>query len=722
LKKKGEVTSKLISLLTGMSDTISFRYSGNMDQYNKFKSSKISEGKTMEETFSSFIDQELLFINHNEADNNKTASRHEDELKESLMNTDLSKVIMQGSYHVDIDSIDFIQAASHDLDRRVSGAVHTAIASYWIKRWATVKVNNMSEGMLQDRIDNIAHGAEESKHTIIKQEITKINLVPEKLETFYKAVDRVKVTFTCNIPIITLSDLREKDLGKVIQFDCIIIGPTPKKLDIETGKYIQHVLIQEIESQARNNNPIMIKSILHGDDTNNIASGMTKRFIGVYTVQEPKNGAKVESEKMLIIDTMFIQDLEEKAEVTLTPHELTIVKEMADIDTENYITKLIGSFCPKIYGRELEKKALYLSLLGGSDFEGYRKESHLMLVGEADTGKSELVKFANTVTQKSSIVDGSNATGVGLMFALDDYDGMKILRQGAMILNSGGHMIVDEYDKMPKQEQKKLNQAMEQQRATYNKGGHMGNAVCKTAIIASCNPENERWNEGKTIIDNLPFDASTISRFDLLIRLKHETLENQIRAKMLHITKSKRGEMEQAAKPEWIKGLLNYLRLLKPIFTPEAEELLINKYVEFTMIEQEDGSLPIQTRQMEGIQRLCEAWAKLFFKTKIDTDIVEDVITFYQECLATIGMKVDKGISQMDLRGHSTNKEVYFEDCFRELAKDNDDGFVYIHDLASELSKNHKLFYSDDTILRYVEARKTKGWLYEPKVGVLKKQ
>ena len=716
------MTSKLISLLTGMSDTISFRYSGNMDQYNKFKSSKISEGKTMEETFSSFIDQELLFINHNEADNNKTASRHENELKENLMNTDLSKVIMQGSYHIDIDSMDFIQAASHDLDRRVSGAVHTAIASYWIKRWATIKVNNMSEGMLQDRIDNIAPGAEESKHTIIKQEITKINLVPEKLETFYKAVDRVKVTFTCNIPIITLSDLREKDLGKVIQFDCIIIGPTPKKLDIETGKYIQHVLIQEIESQAKNNNPIMIKSILHGDDTNNIASGMTKRFIGVYTVQEPKNGAKVESEKMLIIDTMFIQDLEEKAEVTLTPHELTIVKEMADVDTENYITKLIASFCPKIYGRELEKKALYLSLLGGSDFEGYRKESHLMLVGEADTGKSELVKFANTVTQKSSIVDGSNATGVGLMFALDDYDGMKILRQGAMILNSGGHMIVDEYDKMPKQEQKKLNQAMEQQRATYNKGGHMGNAECKTAIIASCNPENERWNEGKTIIDNLPFDASTISRFDLLIRLKHETLENQIRAKMLHITKSKRGEIEQAAKPEWIKGLLNYLRLLKPVFTPEAEELLINKYVEFTMIEQEDGSLPIQTRQMEGIQRLCEAWAKLFFKTRITTEIVEDVITFYQECLATIGMKVDKGISQMDLRGHSTNKEVYFEDCFRELAKDNDDGFVYIHDLASELSKNHKLFYSDDTILRYVEARKTKGWLYEPKVGVLKKQ
>jgi hypothetical protein len=30
-----------------------------------------------------------------------------------------------------------------------------------------------------------------------------------------------------------------------------------------------------------------------------------------------------------------------------------------------------------------------------------------MLVGEADTGKSEMVKFANQVANKSSIVDGS---------------------------------------------------------------------------------------------------------------------------------------------------------------------------------------------------------------------------------------------------------------------------------------------------------------------------
>ena len=449
-----------------MSDIISFKYSGDKDQYNKFKASKTSQGLTMEETFSKFIDLELALDEHRDDDNNKTASRHEDELKDRLINTDLSKVIVKGSYHVTVTDMDFIQATSHDLGKRVSGAVHNAIASYWIRKWATIKVNNMSQDELEQRIEDIAGGAEQSKATIIKQEITKYHL--RDLDKFYATVDKVKVTFTCQIPTITLSDLRETDLGKVIQFDCIIIGQTPKKLDIETGKYIQNVLIQETESKARNNNPVMIKAVLHGDDTNNIATGQTKKFIGVYSTQEPKNGAKVEAEKTLQIDTMSVQDLEEKAEVELTEQELMTAKEFAHTEQEDYMKKLIASFCPKIYGRELEKKALYLALLGGSDFDGYRKESHLMLVGEADTGKSEMVKFANQVASKSSMIDGSNSTGVGILFALDEYDGMKILRQGAMITNNGGHLMVDEYDKMPKQEQKKLNVAMEQQRAKYN--------------------------------------------------------------------------------------------------------------------------------------------------------------------------------------------------------------------------------------------------------------
>jgi DNA replicative helicase MCM subunit Mcm2 (Cdc46/Mcm family) len=297
---------------------------------------------------------------------------------------------------------------------------------------------------------------------------------------------------------------------------------------------------------------------------------------------------------------------------------------------------------------------------------------------------------------------------------------MKILRSGAMILNNGGHIILDEYDKMPKQEQKKFNQAMEQQRATYNKGGHIGNAECKTTVITACNPKNERWVPGD-IIDNMPFDPSTITRFDIIIKTQKETHENEIRAKMQHIMKGKRGELEQVAQPEYIKGLLNYLRRSRPTITPEAEELLINKFVEFTQIEQNTDAIPIQTRQMEGIQRLCEAYAKLTFNKKVDCHVVEEVIKFYQQCLSTLGMNVSKGVAQFDLSGKAVNRDKFFEDIFRELSYNNEEEYVFLHELGEKLMESDK-FKTTQSVESYIEKRVKQGYLFEPKPGVFKRQ
>ena len=112
-----------------MSDIISFKYTGDKDQYNRFKASKTSQGITMAEAFSKMIDQELIISEHANDENNKTASRYTDELKDRLVNTDLSKVIVKGTYHVNVYDMDFIQATSHELGKRVTNAVHSSIAS-----------------------------------------------------------------------------------------------------------------------------------------------------------------------------------------------------------------------------------------------------------------------------------------------------------------------------------------------------------------------------------------------------------------------------------------------------------------------------------------------------------------------------------------------------------------------------------------------------------------
>jgi len=681
-----------------MSDTVSFKYAGEKDDYIDWKHYLEKQGVTVQEKISTIINQELTLFKGIHEKDLKTASRHQDELRDKLLNENHKDTILKQYYPIKISDTEFIQAAKHDLKSRVENAVYEAVWTYWVTKWAglqgfepsqAVTKYSMNEGakMLSDHIRNA-----------------------------------IQVDLTVDIPEISLSDLRETDLSTVISFQCVIIGPSPKKLDTQTGKYIQNVLIQEPESRAKNNNPVVIKCILHGDDTNNIGLGQNKKIIGFYQAQEPVSGQKVTSEKSLVIDAIMVADVAEKQEITLTPHEIQIAHEFASTKPAQYLDHLIDSFCPKIFGRRLEKLALYLSLLGGSNFVGYRKESHMMLISEADTGKSELLKFTNMIAEKASIIDGSNSTGVGVLFALDEYDGIKILRAGAMILNSGGHLIVDEHDKMPKSEQKKLNIAMEQQRATYNKGGHVGNAETKTTVISACNPSNEIWNEHAPIIDNVPFDGSTLTRFDIVIRLRHETQENQIRAKMQHIARQKRGDLEPAADPKWLRGLLNHLRKLRPIFTPEAEEMLINKFVEFSQVEQPDGALPIQTRQMEGIQRIAEAYAKLLFCKEIDELIVQRALNFYKECLESLGMNTSNGIHQVDLRGRSINRDEFFEETFRNLALEDDDGDVVEYELAEKLLENQKFFKTDRSISSYIDSRKKSGWLYEPKVGKLRRQ
>ena len=602
-----------------MSESKAFRFDGTDEEWRMYTSHLKQQGKTVQQDISSSIKQTLTILEHKDEMTTRTASGHEDYLSEYILkNYNISSIKpITGSIHIKLTESaqrEFIEACGINTTDRISIAAHKAITRFWFEKIANERIPK--EEQLFEEFKKIHHKREDiTRGQVIEQEVTKLNM---SQIGFADAIEKIDVTWECPIiPKIILSKLTENDLGKVIQFDCSIIGPSQKKIDLETGKYIQKILIQELESESTNNNPMVIKCIVHGDSTSNLGSGQRKRILGKYMVEPTIEGQKATNEKSLIIDAFDVRDMEEQKEIQLTKHQLERARDAAYDDESEYLEHLIDSFCPKIYGRDLEKLALLLSLLGGSETNDFRSQTHLMLIGESDTGKSELVKYANDISSKSSIIDGSNTTGVGILFALDEYDGTKILRSGMMIQNSGGHLIIDEFDKMPKTEQKKVNNAMEQQRATYNKGGHIGNAETKTSVIASCNPEKERWNDDKEIIDNMPFDASTISRYDLIIRLKHESTEQEQRAKMKHIMAYKNGITKEIATKEYMMALINHLKKQSPRFTESAEKLMIEKFVDFQFIEQPEGSLQVETRQMEGIQRLCEAYAKLTFKKTV---------------------------------------------------------------------------------------------------------
>ena len=110
----------------------------------------------------------------------------------------------------------------------------------------------------------------------------------------------------------------------------------------------------------------------------------------------------------------------------------------------------------------------------------------------------------------------------------------------------------------------------------------------------------------------------------------------------------------------------------------------------------------------------------LLSKKQWDEYTVERIIDFYKNCLSTLGMNTSNGIHQVDLRGHSINRDEYFEEEFRKL--ENDEGLVNEAELAETLMDNPKFFKTDKSVISHIENRKSSGWLYAPKAGMLRRQ
>merc|ERR1719219_2195341 len=146
----------------------------------------------------------------------------------------------------------------------------------------------------------------------------------------------------------------------------------------------------------------------------------------------------------------------------------------------------------------------------------------------ADGGKSQFLKYVHKVAPIGVYTSGKGSSAAGLTASVmrDASSRSFVVEGGAMVLADGGVVCIDEFDKMREDDRISIHEAMEQQTISIAKAGITTTLNSRCAVLAAANPIFGRYDDMRTVSENIDFQSTILSRFDLIFILRdHKDVE-----------------------------------------------------------------------------------------------------------------------------------------------------------------------------------------------------
>uniref|UniRef100_A0A0E0L9E0 Probable DNA helicase MCM9 n=1 Tax=Oryza punctata TaxID=4537 RepID=A0A0E0L9E0_ORYPU len=289
---------------------------------------------------------------------------------------------------------------------------------------------------------------------------------------------------------------------------------------------------------------------------------------------------------------------------------------------------ILKGICPQIFGLFTVKLAVALTLIGGVqhvDASGtkVRGEPHMLLVGDPGTGKSQFLKFAAKLSNRSVITTGLGSTSAGLTVTAVKDGGEWMLEAGALVLADGGLCCIDEFDSMREHDRTTIHEAMEQQTISIAKAGLVTTLNTRTTVFGATNPKGQ-YDPNESLSVNTTLSGPLLSRFDIvlvLLDIKNEKWDKivsyHILAENTEEKKGKTGDPEVMWTLSMLRRYIHYVKQhFKPVLTKEAERV-ISSYYQRQRQSGTRNAARTTVRMLESLIRLAQAHARLMFRNEV---------------------------------------------------------------------------------------------------------
>lgn len=497
------------------------------------------------------------------------------------------------------------------------------------------------------------------------------------------------------------------------------------------------VMVEEPTEVTSGERPSSVMVYLKEDLTtpkmqNRTDPGNRIKIVGVLK-ELPRRFKGTKSRQMdIYVDANYVESIEtEWEELEISNEDEQKIIELANDPT--IYKKLVGSIAPAIYGHEEEKEAISLQIFGGEarslrDGTRVRGDIHLLLVGDPSTAKSAMMKVVSGLIPRGKYVSGKGVTAAGLTATVtkdEDFLGGWVLEAGALVMCNRSLICIDEFEKVEKDDQVALHEAMEQQTVSIAKANIVATLPARTSVLAGGNPKLGRFDPYLPIKEQVDIPETLLSRFDLKFALR-DLPNPETDAKIAeHIMRARffaEAEAEPAIGPDMIKKYVAYVRKnCHPKMSQEAADELKNFYLTLRSRSGEESPIAITPRQYEALIRLSEASAKVRLSNMVMKEDSARAINLMKASLRQFGFEpetgkidIDRAEGQRATAAQRSRIRVMI-DVIDDLAKSH--GRDIPVDQILKQARQEGLDAPDDILRKMLN----EGLLFSPRQGVINK-